>query len=517
MRGVWYRLNRDDGMTIVEVMIAAAIFFIILTAVLALVGQTTQMGLQAKQKNIMTNTLNAYIESVHALPFEDVALIADGGTLEPERVETIAGYTVTINPTVTVVSGNTALKNLRVDISISDPRGVGTSTFTRVVIRDRTQFLTQEQSTPMTDPAVEFFGLTPPSGTVVWGSEWEGGPLYLDVRAEASEGRIVKLVRISFGGLTCEDASDPPKSAVWTPDEQSWTSTSELFTWNTEQFELVEQADGSFESMPLVTDGMRTMQVRVTDDAGIEKTDEIYLLVDNYAPPAPSGLAVTVTSARAASAVWSKTMDGDYGADSYALQWVKQGAGHTDDDISPFGLWGEAGTYELPDASDLAAIDPYAMTVVPFSRYAARVQAVSPRDLASGWTETTPFVSRPLLSGNYVVVQKSTGNPKYWKVTSTLSVTTPTFPTTGTTTYAFYRVDGSTPTLIQSGTSTTCTDAVQVNVNPSSSNFPARSYRVVVSYTPDGYAGGSLEQATSNTVSTMYNPAGTYAFAEGTW
>jgi Tfp pilus assembly protein PilV len=516
MRGIVRRLSSDEGMTLVEIMVSAAIMFIILTGVLSLVVQTTMMSVQAKEKNVMTNSLNAYIEWVHSLPFDDVDLVDDGGILPEESSQTVGGYTVVIRPTITTVTGNTSVKNLQVDIAVTDARGVSSTHSTTVVVRDRSNFMTQGKRDPLTDPKAEFIGLTPPSGTVVWDSEWSGGPLYLDVSAEASEGRVIEIVRVSFNSILCEDASLPPLSALWEPRTETFTSTSALFAWNTNQFEPIEVEEGVFVDTRLFGDGMGTLKVWVVDDAGIDDTDERFLLLDNFAPATPGSIAAGVAKANSVPVVWDRAADGNLGADSYDLEWVRQGMTQTSVSDPAFGYWNPAGTYTWLNAAEHPnATLTYEAATAPFSRYAARVRAVSPRGLTSDWTEAT-FMSRPLVSGTYAVVEKSTGNPKYWKVTANLSVTPPAFPTTGTTTYAFYRGTEATP--IQQGTSTTCTDIVQVDVNPSETNFPVRSYRVVVTHTPAGIGGGTQQTSVSNTVSTVYQASdGTYTFAEGTW
>lgn len=524
MRGIWHRLADDEGMTLIEIMVSAAIMFIILTGVLSLVLQTTMMGLQAKQKNLMTNALNAYIEWVHTLPFDQVALVEDGGVLQ-ESEQTSSGYAVVINPIVQDV--NSALKDLIIDITLTDPQGRTYSHTTRVSVRDRTQFLTQAEQSSATRPSIEILSLTPPEGAVVWGSWWGTGstyeqyeaskqPLYIDIKADAVEERVISGIRVSAGGLACVDAADPPNSAVWLPGLQSWSSTALLFTWNTAATEVEELDDGTTHVKRLYGDGMRTMKIWAIDDLNGEHTVERYFLVDNFAPPSPTGLTLPVQPGTG-NFSWNKTMDGDYGADSYRVEWARQGMSHTNPDLGPFsvGGWG-ATAHDWPNAATFdGTVMSYPITTEPFSRYAARVRAQSPRMLLSEWSELLT-VTRPRLGGDYVVVKKSTGNPKYWRVTANLTVTPPTFPVTGTTTYTFYRVGTATP--IQTGTSNICTHQIEVSDNPSESNFPVTSYRVDVSFTPAGYAGGASQTLSSNTVTTTYRAnADTYTLAEGTW
>ena len=518
MRGIWTRLSDDEGMTLVEIVVSAAIMFIILTGVLGLVGQTTLMGLQAKQKNVMTNALNAYIEWVTSLPFDQVALVDDGGALSAESTQTIGGYQVGIRPTVENVTGNSALKNLTVDVTITDARGAVSTHSTRVAIRDRSQSLTQPAPDPLTDPTIEFIGLTPPPYTVVWGDEWAGGPLYLDVKADASDGRVIKIVRISFDGIACDDATAPfPRTAVWTPEVQHWTSTAELFAWSTDQFTSEEQDDGSFVDKRLVEEGMVTVEAWCVDSMGIEDKDSIYLLVDNFAPAAPGNLLGTVVTNDETTLSWDRAMDGDLGAEWYEVRWVVQESGDTDDAASPFGTWAEAGSYDWLDAAEYGSDTmSRALATTTFSRYAARIRALSPRDLASDWVETT-FVTRPLVGGTYTVTRPTNTSVR---TISNLAVTPPTFPTVGSPVYTWYRAVGTGAYAVLPGKTTpTITDTCDQAVQNKNMDWKPVRYYVKVDYVADGYAGsaGSVQSNNLATVTGLATPTATLTYAEGTW
>lgn len=528
MRGIMERLRRDDGMTIVEIMAAAVIMFIILTGVLGLVGRTTMMGAQATEKNILTNALNAYIESVHALPFEDVALVADGGVLQPVVTQMSNGWTITIETTVTPVSGNTALKTLGVTITAEDGRGKVTTTSTEVTVRDREQFLTMPPSS--TGPTIEWGSLMPPDRSVAWGRYWAplglqpneyvagSNSFYIDVGAAAEDGRTIASVQVSYG-FPCEDTLTD-RQAVWAPAVQEWNAASELFVWDTDEEEMVEDPDnpGVFDPVRQVQDGWRTLRATVTDNATPARSSEItrYYLVDNFAPPAPEYVTSSVKSASETLVSWPKVMDGSHGAEGYQIAWYQQAITDTDADRRPDDETNGWDYLDTTNWADASAFDGEVMTFTyhsdPFTRYHAQVRAASPR-FRSDWVETT-FISRPLVTGTYLVESKTTGNPKYLRVTSKLSVTAPAFPTTGAVTYKFYRVVGSVPTLIQSGTSATCEDLVN---SSDYKVFPVRSYYVDVVFTPAGFGGGTSTTLRSNTVSTKSAASGTYTFEEGTW
>jgi len=528
MRGICERARRDDGMTIVEVMVAAVIMFIILTSVLGLVGRTTLMGAQATEKNILTNALNAYIESVHALPFEDVALVAEGGVLATETVQVTNGYTITIRPTVTPVVGNAALKTLVVDITISDGRGGVTNTSTEVIIRDREQFLTTPSSA--LDPTIAWGSLMPPDRSVAWDTSWAplglepeqysttAQPFYIDVEAAAAEGGTIASVQVSYG-FPCENPSG--EEAVWAPAVQTWSSTLELFMWDTNEIETVYPEEGTPYDVRQVQDGWRTLKATVTDNGTPARSDDVvrYYLVDNFAPPAPASVAASVESATSATISWPKVMDGSHGAEGYQIRSYKQGIADANGDLRPDDEtdgWDYLGTTNWTDAS---AFDGETMTLdldsQPLSRYFAQVRAASPR-FRSEWVETM-FISRPRLGGTYDVTATTQGSDRTYTVVSDLAATPPSFPTVGDVTYKFYRITDGVPALIHTGSSPTYQDTVTVTGKKNEIAFPVRSYRVEVTFTPQGYGGGTAQTAISNTVSTVTNPSGTYTFTEGTW
>jgi len=521
MRGIWDRARRDDGMTIVEIMAAAVIMFIILSGVLGLVGRTTLMGAQAKEKNILTNALNAYIESGHALPFEDVARVTEGGVLTTETVQVTNGYTITIHPTVTPVVGNDALKTLVVDITIADGRGGVTNTSTEVTVRDREQFLTTPSDA--LDPTITWGSLMPPDRAVAWDTSWAplglepeqystaAQPFYIDVEAAAAEGRTIASVQVSYG-FPCENPDGVP--AVWAPAAQSWSSTLELFMWDTNEIETVYPEVGPPYDVRQVQDGWRTLKATVTDNATPARSDDVvrYYLVDNFAPPAPASVAASPESATSTSISWPKVMDGSHGAEGYDVVWHRQDLWDTYEE-SWLG-WNYVDSYEWSDAS---AYDgdtmSHAIETLPFRRYITHVRAKSPR-FRSGWVNTV-FVSRPLLAGTYTVDASRKGSTYTYVVTSNLSSSLPQFPVSDGVTYTFYRITDGAETVVQTGPSATCEDTVEVSGKNMS--FPVRSYRVEVTFTPEGYSGGTAQTVVSNTVSTASNASGTYTFTEGTW
>ncbi len=504
-------IRRDEGMSVLEIMIAAVILFIVLTGVLGLVGTTTMMGVDAKQRNVMVNALNTYVERVQSLPFDTVALVGDGGALASEETTRVGEFTVTIRPAV-ADGTNAALKSLTVAITVSANGRTPVSMTTTVPIRDRSQFLTQANRTPETDPSIAFIdAYTPAEGAVVWDTSCVGatGVLKLAVEAAAVTGRTITNVALWVDdSYVVQDSSANP--ANWNPATETFSETT--FIWNTHQTEEVIQEDGSYLPVEIIADGMRTISAYVLDDQGVSVYTVRHLLVDNHAPGIPGVPATVAESNTSATLSWLKSSDGTTDSDHYQVRMFKQPSNDTGP-MNPFEHWPEV-TVGTPSGTTLA----YA-SGTSFSRYYPAVRALSPRNLASAYTTGTPiFVTRPLITGNVVATKKSTGNPKYWKLVTTLSCTTPTFPvkSSSPTIYTWYRVlPGQSPTVVGTN-STTLSDTYQLDGNPSTS-APAVQYYCIATYTPDGVDGGVTSTTKTNTVTVQAEASGTFTYAEGTW
>jgi len=532
MRGY---LRTDEGMTLVEVLIASLIMFVILSGILVLVTTSTLMGTQATQKNLLTNAVNSYVEWAAALPFKQVDLVGTGeGILEPKTISE-NGYTIVITPSVAPVSGNTALKNLTLSLVMTDGAGNSHSYSTTVAIRDRSQFLTQAKKDSALAPDVSFGSLTPPDRSVVWGSRAQGDvPLYLDIVANAAEDRLISRVVVSFdGGTICENANSLPQFSEWvmSPGLATWSSNME-FVWNTkQQYETFDEYGVSTGFADAVSDGWRIIKAVAVDDGNLEDVDRRYYLVDNY-PPADvveTSMTVAPITATSAGVNWKTVMDQGTGADSYMMEWVRQAAGHTEA-TEPFGYWDASGSHHRTGCLDIAGGTPLtqALTLEPFSRYAVRVRAQSPsvvrvagqpaESLNSDWAQKV-FVTRPVLTGSYTISEPVN---KTFRTTSDLKVSQPAFAVTGTPQYAWYRAVGTGEyQLLTSKTGPVIQDIYdQTGVNNEGGRL-AVAYRCVITYDADGYASqtGTVQ---SNQIMTVTAGASkdlpiTRTFTEGTW
>lgn len=501
-----FRLHDDEGMTLVEILVASVIMFIILTAVLGLVAQTTAMGMQAKRKTMLTNAVSAYVERVQGMPFEEIGVSTEtSGTLEPTYTyvdPNNAEFTITIVPVVEW-DGTAPLKTLVMDVTLTDARGTVVQTMrTSVAIRDRAQYLQQASRDPATDPRVRFDYPTPPEGSVVWGESWSEGPLNIYVLAEAQAGRFLESIQV-----WCDDQWLLENSfgtrAQWgmDPSTTSWSNSS--FYWDTLQTEEVVQPDGTTPEMAIIPDGMRTLSVYALDSAGVSVFAIRHLLVDNYAPSKPGMPVAVVRSAWLTNLSWAAAMDGTTPADHYGLAPYRLRA--ATDPLSP--AW-------LPVAmADSTSVAPaVAFSTDPFSRYWVSVRAESPRNNASEYAGPVIFTSRPLMTGAYSVTQRVADGVTYYRTSLNLAVTPPAFATHVAPVYTWNWVYAD-------GTSAKATTAVPtytlVGAEHAGAAQPVRAW-VDVEHRPYDLASNVKVSIKSNVMGPTPT-SGSGTLGEGTW
>ncbi|MCL4079152.1 hypothetical protein MX659_06075 [Coriobacteriia bacterium Es71-Z0120] len=477
---VFRRLAADDGLGMLEIVVSAVIFFFVLTAVLGLLGTTTQMSIAAKQRAVMTNAINAYVERVSAMPFAQVKLVSEGGALSDVETQTVGEFTVVIRPTVSIPttmtsSTNPTLKRLRLEVTVTRGGANPMSYSTEVLIRDRDTFLTQAVSSPQTDPTIAFTNTTPPEGTVVWGSQHAGGALTVGAHAEAAEGRTVSSVV-----LWCDDQfilkDTMGNLGSWANiDQQSFTTPS--FVWDTLQTDDLGNR--------VIVDGYRTVSAYVLDSGGISKYTVRHFLVDNEVPPLPTTSTIEPLTATETRISWGEVMDGTTPADHYQVEGYKQSV--TDDTWTFADYVGGTNVYKGTSGT---------FATQPFSRYYMRMQAHSARDLrpTDWYYHPEAWISRPLLTATSTV----SGSTR----TVTLTCSTPQFPYSSIT-YKVYRGTSSTNlSLLATATGNTYADSFK--------KTDSYYYQFEVTVTPTGNAGGLLSAPTAVTVrSNVVGPSST--------
>ncbi|MDO9556770.1 MAG: hypothetical protein Q7J82_04235 [Coriobacteriia bacterium] len=477
-------------MTIVEVMISAVIFFIVLTAILGLTTLSTNMGIQAKRNSVLTNVVNSYIERVQAMPFEDVEVGTAEGQLASMETTTVEEYTVVIEPTVS--AGTTGLKELHIEVTLTVANGQTQSTSTTVVIRDKTRFLTQsvEGGSQITWNEL----IMPPLNEVVYGASWaSGNVLQIAASATALEGRTIESVVVKAGGYPLRDTAG--NQAIWSVTASTIASGTQewvmpYFVWDTLQKDPVDALDPPTME-PTFLDGRQTLTIVVTDSEGVEARSNWTLLLDNYAPDNPAPPTASNTALGQSTVSWSTVMDGVLIADGYKLTVLQQQLG---------GTWSEAPAQTVPGATTT-----WVMDTGSFSRYYARLRAISPRGLSSETTGmANSWITRPGTSGS--AATSAVGQPIKYVTTVDLHVDSPTFAVTGGVTYQWEQAESlAGPWTSIPNYSTVQNPTVSYEFN-NLNQIQAYYYRCLVSFTP-GIDCNGVEYSTPSTLgSTVVGP-----------
>lgn len=507
--------SRDDGFSVVEVVIASAILFFALTALVGLLGATTNMTTAAKGRSVLTNTVATELDWVRSIPFNRLALTnaSPPGDVPPTRTMVKDGYTITVTFTITDRAAQNGTKEVAVQAVASRPGVSDITTTAHAFVRNRVGGTTVEANDA---PVIEFIDPTPPTDTIVFANKKQGGS-NLQIAARAtSEAHLVARMEFLVGGTT---------SVLLRNGNQSWAGyATETFTdaqsvktysfdWHTMQIDS--------EGQPSVPDGRRVVRIIAYDDQGRASTPrDRTFVVDNHPPVAPTNAQLiwngTVTDKRASqtlSAGWTAAMDGTDPAPSHSALVYENTNGASDP-----AQWQQAG-------GALAAPGVVGGTGA-MGAYAIRVRAFSPLQNPGPWTVAGPVYTRPLANGSSDVTRsRFDGARDRWSFTSRPELKGPRFPyadsdlkiellkTFGATVSPPVDVTAEVKAAWAAGDAYVYTDTVnQVvskNVQPP---VPVYQYRVEV--TPAGW--GSAKQSLTSSKSSPWVPDPISSFSYAT-
>lgn len=494
----------DDGMTIIEVVLAAFILFFVLTAVMGLVWTSTQMGVSAKERTTVSNALSSHIEWIRSLSYDQVAIqgTTPSATIPAQITRTLQGFTMVI--TTTVVEGASGIKEVQVDAVASGPGYPSLQMSQHASIRDYDLALTN--TTSSTGPKVKFGTQTPVQDTAVY-SQYYGTstPLWIDAVVECSSVNtesVITEIKFTCNGQYLKDgnteAAEPAHFVNPVPSADGKYRVK--FRWDTQQ------------TSPSVADGWRNIAIVATDSDGTSSTIERRFLVDNYAPEPPINPRSQVMAATEARLGWTTPADGgddawEYGVKLYKVnslgELVLQNA------TDAYGVAIDFKVY--PSAFIHSASNPPAAPATPFSRYTAHVRSLSYRQLPSDYVQvmpytyasggTTTYTTRPLLSATSRTTYTGMAKKGTYAATTVTNatVTQPTFSCSSVT-YELYR--GLTPTTllpVPDVTTPTFSDSVYKFLG-SSTAAPVYYYQYKVTFTPDGATGAGSEVTYSNII-----------------
>jgi len=512
-RGMRDRLIRDEGMTIIEVVIAASILFIVLTGVLGLVARSATMGQQATQINEVNNAVSSYVEWVRSLEFkyvEDVGETVEGFEGSLDTTQVVAGpYTITIDPTVEPGNPPNVLRELHLAVTVKSGTFFQRSFDTMVIIRDRDQHLTARRD-PLTDPKIVFDDTgsdSPPEGAVVY-ERGDGASVWLDtsgvehpidikIAANATEGRNLARVELMFMDFYPIKSDIYVGTAALWPD--SWSDFTQPFRWD------IGAKAGDNTTLE-ISEGACFVVARAVDDVGADGETSRQFYVDSFAPVGTPGVPVHNPGGSMGGVLsWAPLLDGAAPVYKYELEYRVQGLTN----IST-NYWIDWTIYDPYKDESPSAAGPD----LPFSRAIARVRGFTPRyeidpvghaQFASEFVAMTkPFVTRPTVAGSTYTVATAGG-----KVTTNLTCTQPQFPTVaGTVKYTFQYLKNGTWTDLNSTPQTS-------NTYKDSSINATREYRAVVTFRPNGESVDST--INSDSFTTDRTAAGTFSVTETKW
>lgn len=474
--------GRDEGMTIVELMVASAILFFVITAVFGLIIASTKLSVTAKQQNIAINAANSYMEYVRSIPYEQVGVRGQSvvGILEAETTTSTSGFSVSIRPTVTPVIVTDVpvpyeYKELIVVTAVTAPNGgkTITRTFTTYVRKN-----TDLQAPPDWKPPTITFnpGSSPANGDAVSGTSVH---VQVTATAQMPEGTIQDVSIRCDTGLLAGTGTGGKLTSHW--GGLATTTETFDFDWNTEYL---------FEGGITLRDGPHWLVADVVDSIGQTKEVRIGIIIDNQPPTGLSAAPTVVSTSDAASTVtWGNAWDPEgpelVGADCWGY------------DISlrqqPSIAAATYGDWTLLSSTTVVGQLTYPAVTTGLSRYWCSVTPVSPLGLTGpDPPQAVVWVSPPLATGTYADID---GDKHHERIQNTIALSPPTFQNSARV-YTLSRATSLTGTwtVVNTNAALTATQAYTYTDTLAVDDATRYYYRVQVVITPS--APGDLTPVT---------------------
>jgi hypothetical protein len=459
---------------VAEVVFSAAIFLFAFTSVMLLTTTSMMVSNQAKQKATMTNAVASYVEQVRALPYNQIGTQGGNppGVLQPTTAS-IGGFSVAIVPTVvwhddpsnTEVTKTVTFKKVSLAVTCSSP-GENPKVLT-MPMEIFVSVAGSGNNIVLTPPSVGFSSPTTSSGLpVLHGSSQQVG-----VWAQA-HGEGVNLTTVYVGCDGVPVRLTDGGSGQYSPSGDSFSKS---LLWDT----LALDVDGS----AITPDGMHTLKVEAWDTNSQQGFVTMSVLIDNFAPNAPTSVTLTDVSSRSTSAMtasWPTALDGLTPADHYVVAQYVQGAEATD----PGSLSGWTQNPTTPVST--TGLSSALTSLQPFSRYMTGVSAASPRGLTSGAAGGVG-ITRPRATGAWEVTESGSGDDKLHTAAVTVALQQPTFPAASVSNVLFRSGSSSMAGATQVGSATSGFELHDSYSSSKSSSLPGYYYQVVSTVVPVGY------------------------------
>jgi type II secretory pathway pseudopilin PulG len=400
--------SRNEGFTILEILMATVIMLIAFSGIMSLMIATTYMNIRAKERASVVNEANSYIERVRQMNYDDIGTTTSTppGILAAYTT-TVNGYQISVSPSVIAYTDPKIvtpgfMKKLTVSITAR------TGTADTAPMHYATEAIIKKTDTGVNSlaqlPFVDKDSTTPGEGTPV-----RGQSVHIGANASAI-GSGVTLTSMNFycDGVPLKDSFG--NTAQWS---LSSTDANKTFDWDT----TAKNADG----VPLSVDGVHTMKVEVWDSNGKQTWVQWTVVVDNSPPLWPSGDLITGTPVNSTvmNLAWSTAYDGNSPSYAYRIR-----AQRDDGTGLAAGSWPASATLDVLGTTYPAT--PYPFPTNAFSRYYFYVTAVGPPTVSSESTSgaSTTAISRSDISGS---TWANVGTNKLITSYVTIKISHPTF------------------------------------------------------------------------------------------
>ncbi|PKQ16184.1 MAG: hypothetical protein CVT67_06205 [Actinobacteria bacterium HGW-Actinobacteria-7] len=402
----WYK-DGEHGFTVVEIVVAVSILFFALTALIGLMGASTNMAASSKSKSVLTNVIAGELDYVRALPFDQVALTTanPAGVLPPTKTISKYGFTIVLTYAVTDRSSSNSTKEVRISGVATRTGFSDTRATSFAAVRNRIGTIASGDEN---GPVIEFTSSATPADSILSGaSVYNGASINLAVHASVTDANITGIdMRVDT-----VDGSQPLRSGntVYSPKSSYAVATPVpdvlwAFAWDTRQV--------SDNGSPQVRDGRRTVTIVAYDDKSRPSAPKSRtFIVDNEPPGLATGLAPNLVGladlSQQMGAVWGSAMDGD---NIYAPRHEAKVYRNTNLSSS-LELWSPVGG---------ALSAPGTVTVAPLAEYAYNVTAFSFANRVGSFARSPVTITRPVLGGSYGATWNAT--TMKWTYTNNFSV-----------------------------------------------------------------------------------------------
>lgn len=486
-------LNGQNGLSLVEILFATFILYIVLTALIGVFAMSSRMVMSGNSEDLAATIANERLEQIRSLPFDKIGIKGSTdpsvppGVIEPVEEAIRSNIKFIINTSVrwvddpyegvgiTTSTAHQDYKKIEVLVSWGVPAPGG--------VVAMASYLAEKPSINFL-PEVTFEEGAPATGTIVWGS------IDIPVHAVDVDGYISTL-RYSVDGRF-------PAGSSTTSTASDVTYT---FTWNST--ETVTQ------TVPLTPDGIRWINAEAWDNRGGQGKVKRVVYLDNFAPDtpkAPDASSLSLLQPDCTSTLnlnWTAVWDGPppvtilgvtyYYADIHAYGYKIER--RRQDDAS-WTNWEDEGTVTASSyLQDDCPTTFISSGLTPFTRYQYRLVALSPRGLESAESVSVTTVTPLALAGT------SSRQGKLMDTTLTWWAPYSDFDDPPGVGYALYRSTLPAEDLSQIGTTlTTITDNqyFPASYTHSEVGIPKGTYyyQVIAGYSN----GGVLEEVKSNVV-----------------